>query len=79
MIKTVKENSSNICGNWEYLNIGYPNSIKAILMAANYLKLCYVQKKLLTELWTENLRQEILSVKKFYLNLAGKENNIIAD
>ena len=48
-------------------------------MAANYLKLCYVQKKLLTELWTENLRQEILSVKKFYLNLAGKENNIIAD
>ena len=79
MIKTVKENSSNICGNWEYLNIGHPNSIKAILMAANYLKLCYVQKKLLTELWTENLRQEILSVKKFYLNLAGKENNIIAD
>lgn len=78
-LEMVKERSNLICGNWECINIGSPNNISAILMAVNYLKLCYVQKKLLTESWTEDLRQEMLTVKNYYMQLAGKEHNILAD
>lgn len=51
---------------WEYVYIGLSNIKEEITVAALYLKLCYYQKRLLTELWTDELRGEILGALQEY-------------
>ena len=53
--------------NWEILNLGLPNFTTRILLAVNYLKLCNVQRRLLNEQWTEDLRHEVIQIRDFYI------------
>ena len=48
-----------------------------ILMAVNYLRLCWVQRKLITEPWTEELREEIVKLKAAYINQAENESYLM--
>ncbi len=76
-IHRINQNSDLFLRNWEVVNMFIPNHIRAIQLSTCYLKLCYVQNRLLKENWTEDLRQEILSVKQDYINFINKKSMLI--
>lgn len=51
---------------WEFLFLGLPNIIKKIIHAADFLNLIHLQHRLLTEKWTEDLREKALEVRDRY-------------
>lgn len=63
--------------NWETICLGLPNMSIRILLAVNYLRLCWVQRKLITEPWTEELREEIVKLKAAYINQAENESYLM--
>lgn len=63
--------------NWETICLGLSNMSIRILMAVNYLRLCWVQRKLITEPWTEELREEIVKLKAAYINQAENESYLM--
>ena len=77
VLNEIKQNSSLILRNWETADMGIVNHVKRIQLSTYYLKLCYVQNRLLKENWTETLRQEILSVKQDYINFINKKSMLI--
>lgn len=77
VLNEIKQNSGLILRNWETANMAIINHVKRIQLSTYYLKLCYVQNRLLKENWTETLRQEILSGRQNYINFIEKESNTI--
>lgn len=77
LLGNIKKNSHKIvlCHDWTVY--GIPNHYTRILMAVNYLKLCRVQRKLLTEVWTEDLRQEVLKIKAFYIDVIENRSGLM--
>ena len=73
----ISQNPDLILRNWEVVNMLLPNNIKNIQLSVYYLKLCFIQNKLTKELWREELRQEILSVKREYLNFITNESMLV--
>lgn len=76
-INRIKKNPDLFLRNWEVVNRLIPNRIRTIQLSTCYLKLCYVQGKLLRESWTEELRQEILSVKHDYVNFIKTKSMLV--
>ena len=52
---------------WEMLFLGLPNLIKKITHAAAFLDLVLLQHRLLTEKWTEELREKVLEIRDRYI------------
>lgn len=77
VLNEIKQNSGLILRNWETANMAIINHVKRIQLSTYYLKLCYVQNRLLKENWAEDLRQEILSVKQDYINFINKKSMLI--
>ncbi|MBQ2828054.1 MAG: DUF4062 domain-containing protein [Clostridia bacterium] len=69
LINETRKNSDAILLNWEIIHLAIPNHAKKILLSTAFLKLCYMQHRLLTEIWTESLRLEVIDAKKLYLNM----------
>lgn len=61
-----------IRANWETLYLSLPNHLNRILLSSALLKLRLLQHRLLTERWTEKLRQEVLQAREECLDLAAK-------
>lgn len=61
---------------WELFYLGIPNSITRIMLAAMFLKLSNMQHRLLTERWSDELRQEVITIRNDYVNMA-REARII--
>lgn len=57
--------------NWESVFMGIPNHLSSIRLAASFLKISYLQQRLLTEKWTEELRQKIIRARDFYIEIMG--------
>lgn len=76
-LKNIDENKASVLRNGEVISLGIPNMTTRILLAVNYLRLCWIQKKLLTELWTEELRKEIVDLKAYYMNQAENDSYLI--
>lgn len=76
-LKNIDENKASVLRNWEVISLGIPNMTTRILLAVNYLRLCWFQKKLLIELWTEELRKEIVDLKAYYMNQAENDSYLI--
>ena len=61
---------------WETFFLGLPNHLGAIRLAAPFLKLCQLQHRLLTEVWTEELRQEVIKARDKYIEISGDSYHI---
>lgn len=61
---------------WETFFLGLPNHLGAIRLAASFLKLCQLQHRLLTEVWTEELRQEVIKARDKYIEISGDSYHI---
>ena len=60
----------------EIIFMGLPNNLNKIRLAASFLKLTILQKRLLTEIWTENLRQEVLKARDEYIEISQNSYHI---
>ena len=67
LLHNIQNKSTTILQNWETINIGLYNHITQIILATTYLRLCRMQHRLLTEPWTEALRQQVIQVRTLYL------------
>lgn len=72
LASSVADVANAIRSNWETLYLGLPNHLNHILLSSSLLKLRLLQHRLLTETWTEDLRQEILQAREECLELAAK-------
>ena len=61
---------------WESFFLGLPNHLSAIRLAAPFLKLFQLQHRLLTEAWTEELRQEVINARDKYIEISGDSYHI---
>lgn len=61
---------------WETFFLGLPNHLGAIRLAAPFLKLFQLQHRLLTEVWTEELRQEVINARDKYIEISGDSYHI---
>ena len=77
MLKNIKNHKHEIVRCHDWTVYGIPNHCTSILMAVNYLKLCRVQKRLLTESWSESLRQDVLRIKAFYVDIIENRSGLI--
>lgn len=55
---------------WDYIFLGLPNALNTIQLAASFLKLSVLQQRLLTEIWTEDLRQKVIKARDEYLKVS---------
>lgn len=55
---------------WEHLFLGLPNAVQGIRLAVSFLSLSYLQHRLLTETWTEDLRKEVIKARDEYLEIS---------
>lgn len=76
-LKNIDECKGSVIRNWDVICLGLPNMSIRILLAVNYLRLCWVQRKLITEPWTEELREEIIRLKEDYINQAENESYLM--
>lgn len=61
---------------WETFFLGLPNHLGVIRLAAPFLKLFQLQHRLLTEVWTEELRQEVINARDKYIEISGDSYHI---
>lgn len=76
LCQNVAECADQILQNWELIFMGINNHTTAIRLAATYLKLKRMQQRLLTEPWTEKLRQEVITVRKEYIDTINDSSYI---
>lgn len=69
MRKQVMQNSEMIC-------MGLPNHLNAVKLATSFLKLSQLQHRLLTEIWTDSLRQEVIKARNEYLAVSQNSYHI---
>lgn len=55
---------------WEYYFLGYENRLTSMRLAVSFLKVSQLQHRLLTEVWTDNLRQKVIRARTKYLRIA---------
>lgn len=55
---------------WEHLFLGFPNAVQGIRLGVSFLNLSYLQHRLLTETWTEDLRKEVIKARDEYLEIS---------
>ena len=72
LCKNIEKNAEHILGNWDKICIGIPNHTSSILLAVTFLKLKRMQEKLVTETWSEELRQEVIQVREEYIKAIGE-------
>lgn len=63
----IDNSSETILQNWELINLALPNQTTHIILATMFLKLRRMQQRLLTEPWSEELRQEVVRTRKLYI------------
>lgn len=56
---------------WESYFLGLPNCLSVIRLATSFLKIFVLQHRLLTECWTESLRQEVIAARDQYIGVSG--------
>lgn len=61
---------------WADFFLGLPNHLSAIRLAASFLKVVQLQHRLLTEPWTEELRQEVIAARDKYVDVSGDSYHI---
>lgn len=61
---------------WESFILGLPNHLSAIRLAVTFLRVSHLQHRLLTEPWTEDLRQEVIAARNKYINVSGDSYHI---
>ena len=62
--------ANNLKSKWETLFLGLPNNVGHIRLATAFLRLFYLQHRLLTEVWTETLRQEVVKARNQYIDIS---------
>lgn len=67
LLHNIQNNSTTVLQNWEIINLGLYNHTTQIILATTYLRLCRMQHRLLTEPWTEDLRQQVIQARTLYL------------
>ena len=77
LVKRIKKHNHELVLCYDWTVYGIPNHCTSIMLAVNYLKLCRVQKRLLTEAWTEDLRHEVLKLKAFYIDTIENRSGLI--
>lgn len=68
LCQNVSACSAEILRNWELIHLDINNHTTAIILAVTYLKLKRMQQRLINEPWTEKLRQEVVRVRKEYVD-----------
>lgn len=66
----------NLNQHWERIHLGLPNHLNTIRLAAAFLKLFHLQHRLLTEIWTEELRKKVIIARDEYLEIAQNSYHI---
>lgn len=61
---------------WESFFLGLPNNLSAIRLAASFLKVFHLQHRLLTEIWTDEIRKEVIKARDEYIELSGDTYHI---
>ena len=61
---------------WADFFLGLPNHLSAIRLAVPFLKVFQLQHRLLTEPWTEELRQEVIAARDKYIDISGDSYHI---
>lgn len=61
---------------WERIHLGLPNHLYAIRLATAFLKLFHLQHRLLTEIWTDDLRRKVIFARDEYLEIAQNSYHI---
>lgn len=61
---------------WDDFFLGLPNHLSAIRLAVPFLRLFQLQHRLLTEVWTEELRQEVINARDKYIEILGDSYHI---
>ncbi len=69
LAKNVKKNASTIRGNFEVLAFGMSNIPQRMMLVALFFELQYMRLRLMDEVWSESLRQDVLRVRDKYRNL----------
>lgn len=77
LLGNIKKQKDKIKSSYDWVTLGIPNHCTRISLATNYLKLCRIQKKLLTEIWSEDLRQEILRIKALYIDTVVNQSGLV--
>ena len=62
--------ADNLKSKWETLFLGLPNNVGQIRLATAFLKLFHLQHRLLTEIWTDELRQEVIKARNQYIDIS---------
>lgn len=61
---------------WESFFLGLPNHLNTIRLSASFLKVFQLQYRLLTDIWTEDLRQEVIKARDEYIELSGNTYHV---
>ncbi len=61
--------AGTVRNNWVYLYLGIPNWSQQIEISARFLQLRFLQTRLLTEPWTEELRTDVLKIRDTYCDV----------
>ena len=72
LCRKVEKNAEKIMRNRDKVCTGIPNHTRKILLATTFLKLKRMQEKLVTETWSEELRQEVIQVREEYIKAIGE-------
>ena len=76
LCQRVRDSSETILANWGLIHLGLNNCTTAIILASSYLKLKRMQQRLLTERWTESLRQEVIKIRNEYIDTIPESHYI---
>lgn len=68
LVHNVESISGKILSNNESICLGLKNAVTGTILAVTFLKLRRMQQRLLSEPWTEELRNEIIEVRNTYID-----------
>ncbi len=68
MLQSIEENASDVLKNWESIHLGMSNHVTHALLAVAYLEVHRMQNRLLTEVWSQELRLEVIRVRNQYID-----------
>lgn len=68
--------SEKVLQNWENINLLLNNTTTGIILAGRFLKLRWMQQRLVNETWTEELRQEVIKMRDNYIDTIFNSQHI---